>query len=243
MSSLKRKWKKTGKKIADFPINNKKLLSNYKSTWLAQCSKLKHPIFKKQEIASLDEFLDGLSKRRDLPIPEQFKNIPKDSIFDFNAFMFAKWINYHKLVPDADSATGSAYKVSIADVLAENRKNFTVTEFRIPFKVAVWPTMVGTIRGKTTVNTPIKPGYHWYKVLSDVQLTAKSMVTWFAGYGVSLKGVIADNQELGQKYDIWINIKFTGPAYSKTGLPGKNNSIYVDRVIVIKKTDNSKKLF
>lgn len=240
INSLKRKWKKEGKKTEDSPIDYNKTLARYKKTWLSLRDRLEHPRLKAREGKSLNEFLDGLSKRKELPVPAQFKGVPKERLFDFNASMFSKWINYCKLVKDTDSAAGIAFKVSIADVLKENRKGYTVDKFKVPFKWAVWPTMQGgPIKGKTDVRFPVNPGYNWYKLKSDIQLIKTSRAAWFAGIGVSLKGVVADNQELGQEYEIWISMKFDGPAYSKEGMPGKDNSIYMDRVIVIQKTSNS----
>ncbi len=59
---------------------------------------------------------------------------------------------------------------------------------------------------------------------------------------MTLEGVVADNSEIGQEYEIWISIKFEGSGFSSSGQPDKDVSIYIDRVIVIQKTSNRKSL-
>ncbi len=58
---------------------------------------------------------------------------------------------------------------------------------------------------------------------------------------MTLDGVVSDNSELGQEYEIWISIKFEGSGFSAAGQPNKDVSIYIDRVIVIQKTSNKDK--
>ncbi|MBO5724145.1 MAG: hypothetical protein J6S58_04885, partial [Lentisphaeria bacterium] len=75
----------------------------------------------------------------------------------------------------------------------------------------------------------------------NVELNQKSVVSMFAGFFVALDGVVSDNSELGQKYDIWASIKITGPDFFKSGKATAKNDFYIDQVMAIRKTKHGSK--
>jgi len=165
-------------------------------------------------------------------------------VYDFNAQLFSTYVNYWKQVQDPGTVAGGSWKVSVQDILnfAKNRPEYGVDNFRTPFQWAVWPSVTGTVKGSTEVPVRLKDGYNWYKLGSAFKLMKNSSLSIFTGVIVTLEGVVADNSEIGQEYEIWISIKFEGSGFSSSGQPDKDVSIYIDRVIVIQKTSNRKSL-
>ena len=244
--TLKSEWRKKGNNEKDFPVDSEQVLARYKQTWQDACEQ-KLPAGKSDKAKARDEerkknemFLDGLSKRKDLPIPEQFKDIPRDRVYDFNANLFSTYVNYWKQVQDSETVVGGAWKVSIEDVLnyEKNRPEYGSDNFRAPFPWAVWPTVTGTVKGTAEVPSQRKDGYNWYRLGWMFKLMKDSMLGVFTGVTVTLEGVVADNSDIGQEYEIWASVKFEGSGFSPEGQPNKDVSIYIDRVIVIQKTSN-----
>ena len=58
----------------------------------------------------------------------------------------------------------------------------------------------------------------------------------FVGFNLVLDGVVSDNSELGQEYDIWVSIRISGPDYFKSGKPFPENEFYIDQIAVIRTT-------
>ena len=60
-----------------------------------------------------------------------------------------------------------------------------------------------------------------------------TVVSPFVGFMIPLEGVVVDPAEIGQKYEIWLHVKFDGPDYFGR-LPTAENTIWVDEVAVIR---------
>ena len=80
--TLKSEWRKKGNSEKDFPVDSEQVLARYKQTWRDACEQKlpagKYDKAREEEMKNNEKFLDGLSKRKDLPIPEKFKDIPPD---------------------------------------------------------------------------------------------------------------------------------------------------------------------
>ena len=66
-----------------------------------------------------------------------------------------------------------------------------------------------------------------------------SVISYIAAWRASpalLDGVVSDNSELGQEYDIWVSIRISGPDYFKSGKPFPENEFYIDQIAVIRTT-------
>ncbi len=244
VNTLKSEWKKQGKNEKDFPVDSEQVLARYKQTWHDACERKlsagKYNTMREEERVVHEKFLDGLSKRKSLPVPERFKDVPQEKLYDFNSELFTTYVNYWKQVEAPDTIVGKAWKASIVDIIkvAENLPEYGTDNFITPFPWAVWPTVSGTIKGSTEVPANIKNGYNWYKLGSTFKLMKNSECGIFTGIMLTLDAVIADNSDLGQEYEIWASVKFEGSGFSSDGQPNKDLSIYIDRVIVIQKTSN-----
>ena len=106
------------------------------------------------------------------------------------------------------------------------------------------PEVVTTYSSRAELEDIVEPekqpeGYHWYLVGKDLKLKPESVVSLWRGAFVPLDGVVCDNSELGQKYDVYASVKIEGGDVYATGKATENTVYYVDQVAVVRKTLNS----
>ena len=217
------------------------LLKRYRETWLAEMA-VRAGKSMPEESAALSKFCNMLEKRRDLPVPAAFKHYPDDSVLVYPAAMFQRWNNYMRMGKDPESTTGEAIRANVADAFNHPSVYHREDRFRIPFPWKIHP-LVGKkiLEGSTPVSSPMPRGYHWYRIAEKVPLESGSRLELFCGIGMDLDGAVSDNSERGQLYDVWASIKFTGPDYTKNGNPTRENAVFIDQVVVIRRTSNTQK--
>jgi hypothetical protein len=186
---------------------------------------------------NIDNFLKSVSARRDLPIPEMFKDAPKNSVFMYATTLASV---YHRGSAFADDASSVAGRVLEIDVGRARRQPNVSNLYSWPLPCALWPTMDGTVRGKMSVTAATSgDGYRWYKCFENVKLTQKSVLRIVDGWILPLEGALSDNSELGQKYDIWASVRIDGaPAPLKEGPLGDSCVVRIDQIAVVRKTLN-----
>ncbi|MBQ7650570.1 MAG: DUF4838 domain-containing protein [Victivallales bacterium] len=151
------------------------------------------------------------------PAPEQFKD---RNFYDFYAYSF----EVHNpqstvVVKDPDSPVGNATRIDVSK-----------SNYYLP------PIAIGYYdQGRTTtvlnkhVEHSQEPGYHWY-CAGKVKIQPNGYVyvtrAWTTKLQTGLRGII------GNEYEIWASVKFTGPKYMK-GQDGQKDYIYVDRILLV----------
>ncbi|MFA6930052.1 MAG: DUF4838 domain-containing protein [Lentisphaeria bacterium] len=228
--------------LPDYAQTKARYLRVWDRRMAIQEEKVRENAFLQREYESnVTKLLAIIEKRTELPHPEQFKNIAPASLFLFGTGMAQTYIKYLKLVKDSESLAGEALCAAMTDVEICPHENYRGDKFKYPFHWSVWPTMTGTAKGVIDDAPKALPqGYHWYKLGSGLSLTQTSVVSMFAGFFVALDGVVSDNSELGQKYEIWASIKVTGSDFFSKGQPGKDNVFYIDQFAIIQLTHNAK---
>ena len=189
---------------------------------------------------AIDDFFSFVGKSRELPVPEKFKDVPKDSLFLIPATLASTWYNGMKFVDDKASPAGRALTANMGLVKKNPHDSFPLSAYNWPLKSSIWPTMDGT-KSATLGELPGKQpeGYCWYLVGRDVKLKTDSVVSLWRGAYVPLDGVVCDNSELGQKYDVYASIKIEGADVYATGKATFDTVYYVDQIAVGRKTLNS----
>ena len=220
----------------------KKVKERYQRVWKREVAKLppkvrNGAVIKSETSRNLTQFLALADSHVALPHPEKFKDVKPDALFLFNVPLSATvYVNYYTRPADPESPAGKALCASMKKLDSTVHKKRRVT-FSYPFAWAVWPSMDGTKRGVVAKEfTKMPKGYQWYKLATDLRLNQKSVVSLCSGFFVALDGVVSDNSELGQKYDIWARVKITGPDFFASGKPGLENTFYMDQIAVIRKT-------
>ena len=219
--------------------NVEKVAARYRQTLEAESEARGYGRDSKELKNALDRFFKLVEARRDLPIPEVLREYDRKDVFMFSATLLQRYFDPNRIVNDSTAVPGMAMRISIADVKKQLKYNLAAYDY--PFKWVIWPTTKGTVRG-TVINPPkAKPeGYHWYKCAEDVEPLQDTRFALFSGNNLLLRGVVRDNSEIGQKYDVWASIKVEGPDYFESGKVTDENVISIDQFAVVRKTQHGK---
>ena len=187
-------------------------------------------------VTGLFEYLD---KAKELPVPEIFKDVPRDALRLIPASFAIRHSSVVEFVPAPDSPAGTAVAANMALAKKNDRPGYRIENYAWPLRCAVWPTMTGTEKCSPQDLPAEQPkGYRWYRLGDRFRLTAESKVTVCPGFYIPLDGVISDNSELGQEYEVWISLKILGPDVWKTQKVTEETVFAVDQVAVVRKTLN-----
>ena len=182
---------------------------------------------------------DYLDKAKDLPVPEIFREVPRDALRLIPASFAIRHSSVIEFVPAPDSPAGTAVAANMALAKKNDRPGYRIENYAWPLRCAVWPTMAGTEKCSPQDLPAEQPkGYRWYRLGDRFKLTAESKVTVCPGFYIPLDGVISDNSELGQEYEVWISLKILGPDIWKTQKATEETIFAVDQVAVVRKTLN-----
>jgi len=165
------------------------------------------------------------------PLPEQFKGYKKDSIVDFPSDLFRLWSNI-KIVKDTESAYGLTCKIAMADVTAEERAKYMITDAQ-PMPMGHYNPKDRVFGGSTGIAPKdIKPGYNLYKFGPfKMKPSEYFYLFWSWNIQMDLDAIRSDNPN--QEYEVYASIKFEGPSFP-TGDPSKPDVICVDRIIAVR---------
>ena len=88
----------------------------------------------------------------------------------------------------------------------------------------------------TTITAPSDEKYHWYKTVrfSMGPATLFWALDWHAGFNLKGFFIVSDGvkaEEDPNLYDLWVSIKFQGPAYRKGS--DKANGIFFERAMLV----------
>ena len=191
----------------------------------------------KKEIA---EFLDFVGKARELPVPPMFANVDGRDLTLIPADFARTFFDAVKLVDDPLSSAGRALVADMRLVEKTGDRRFRLDAYDWPLKMTIWPTMDGSkdvTLGARGADLP--RSYRWYKIGENLRLRQDSMVGVFSGAVIPLDGVVMDNWELGQRYDVYVSLRVEGPDIAKTGKAAGETVYFVDQVAAVRKTHNS----
>ncbi len=197
--------------------------------------------YKKQDALFEEKFKTAALN---LPRPEKFKEVPNER------FRMISYLDFRsqprlgaKIVDDPESITGKALKSANKNPDYHGiDKRIAATKYRTTtFK---W----GDHKGKKHVTLRLKKihtdeKYHWYRIPGKLELEP---ITYFWAQGWSIQAqtsrlyVLTDGSPEDNTWDeVWISVKFTGPAY----VPGsrKENAIYVDMGVLVKNPEPGRK--
>lgn len=187
---------------------------------------------------SLDDFIKTVSARRELPVPEVFKDVPKGALFMYATTLASVYHRGNSYVEDPSSPAGRVMEIDVGR--ARKAPKVTFKLYAWPLPCALWPTMDDTLIGTmSAVPAASGDGYRWYKCFEDARLTQQSVLRLVDGWVIPLEGAVSDNSELGQKYDIWASVKIDGVDTLADGPLPDNCKVRIDQVAVVRKTLNS----
>ena len=245
-ASMKKNMEIMGKDPALLP-DAQKVRERYLRIWkqfmaLYPVTTQKAAYFQQEYSKNIPELMKLVELRKDLPCPPQFRHVKPDALFLYSSTLANVYVSYQHKVKDSESVAGEALRADMRDIVKCPHKGYGPEKYEYPFKSVIWPTCRGTVAGGI-LNPPktMPKGYYWYKVADGVELNQKSVISPFAGFMIALDGAVSDNSELGQKYEVWLSIKVTGPDFFSTGKPTLDNVFYVDQAAVIRQTRHGEK--
>lgn len=231
-----------GGKVENYPLNREEIVNRVRKTWqehlfssFGQYVKSPH---EKQLYSQAMEEMEKELKRVTLPgaldkdviVPEKFAKYPQSQVFDYTVHDIGA-AGCTDLQKDPDSES------TIAARIYQSKQGQPLEQgFKLPGKFEVFsyerwgdidsgllPFAYGAIPG---------PGYHWYKICSTTITPGTCLVLW--NWRTLLPvGNAYDKLEPDARFDIWVRVKFTGPAYLGRGSKDEN-AIWLDRVVLVK---------
>ncbi len=219
-------WEKAGRHAG---IERKEVLARVEKHEKAMIrSRFQFPSQGKKYLDDLKSYISG--KKIVLPIPKEVKG---EYIFDFNAHHMNENGPNSIRVKDPDSPSGYAMKLRVKDgsshITLRGQKHIY---HRLPFTMGVYnwaERKAGPTRILNEQDIPQDEKYHLYKLGSWYLIQCFRLWAHWS-WSFMLLPTEAYTLTPDYKSDIYVSIKFTGPAYVKGSR--KENAVYIDRVIV-----------
>lgn len=180
------------------------------------------------------EFIDKAMTLQDYPLPERFRSIPENRIYDFPAQQMSNHPTSRPvmLISDPDASTGYAHKSDLSRL-----PEFPLAKkswYMLPLKFGIHDPVRNVTQEHLTIRREDIPGrgYHWYR-LGIFNVSATDAYAYFYGgweVQIPIGGIPRDNQ----RYEVWVNIKFEGPSYYDS--PAEpTDAVYIERMIFIQR--------
>lgn len=165
-----------------------------------------------------------------VPLPAKFRDLPKGSVFDYTADMSRNWADTVKVIKDPEAESGFTNKLDLASPDTPEQEKYV-----LPMPWGIYDTQgkkgVGTAR--IAAEDITGPGYHWYK-LGSYPLASGYYVYFFWSWIIQVDIDNAfDPANPGKKFEVWANVKFTGPRFPHAK-EGDKDAIYVERLVLVK---------
>ena len=216
----------------------KDAMERYRRVFLHEMERRGYDETISQKKKNIDDYLKAVAARRELPVPEIVKDVPRGALFMYATTLAAPYHGANVYVDDPSSPAGRTMTIDIGRARTMP-KSYPKT-YVWPLPCSLWPTMDGTLHGKMAATPAVAcDGYRWYKCYEDVRLTQKSVFRLVEGWIIPLEGTVSDNSELGQKYDIWASVKLDGVDAPQEGPLPDSCTVRIDQIAVVRKTLNS----
>jgi len=222
-------WSRTqGKDRVDFPLNRDAVTARCNNTWCAEIDFRLPPSEREAARAEANaETKDLTLLPASAQLPEQFAEIPSESVFDFTADLSRNYNNVVKRVLDSDADTKITNRLELSD---EDMKKYALP---MPWGLYDVAKAQGITSGAIRPEDVPGPGYHWYKLgTSAIGPSYYLYFFWSWILQIDVESAI-DADHPDRMFDLWACIKFEGPGFPH-GKPENKNAICVERVILVK---------
>lgn len=165
-----------------------------------------------------------------VPVPERFKDVPKDkiAIVGYPAFVTKRTYGA-EIVEDKEATCGRAFCGAHSSDDFHGKAKVIAATGKHEFKT----TYFEAAQAKLLVeDIPQDEAYHWYKMNGKATIKKDGTCFWGQGWAIHARlGVLydVDVQENNKWDNVWFRAKFTGPAYVDGS--AKKNGIYIDLVV------------
>ncbi|MBQ4328186.1 MAG: hypothetical protein IJC27_00510 [Lentisphaeria bacterium] len=169
------------------------------------------------------------------PTPEFLKDVPENKVVKFGPERL-RLNNSAKFVrEDADSETGKSLAAPAPNEKWQHGIDKKPRGAMYSSTVSIYNWTAKKQGPSFTIREfPQDEKFHWYKLWDYEFLPGRtSLLMWWWQMQADLSKVY--KADAGNKYTVYVSLKFTGPAY----VPGsqKQDGVFIDQVILVKITD------
>lgn len=224
-------WVRGGHAPESMPLARDAIAARCRETWNTQIALRIPQGQQKEALAEIDAELNPLLARPAfVPVPEKFRGLPSEDVFDFTADASRNWDDQAKRVSDAEAESGFTNRLELSE---EDMKRYA-----LPMSWGLYDVINKQGRAAATIKPEdvAGPGYHWYK-LGTFPIAPSYYVYFFWSWVIQVdvdSAQVPDHPE--HPFGIWARIKFEGPGFPH-GQPNAKNAISVERVVLVKSTE------
>lgn len=229
-------WVRDGHSAESFPLDRASVAERIRRTWSEQTNlRLTGPAKEK----SLAEMEAELAQYAILPptleLPERFRDLPAERVFDFTADLTRNWQDIATLLQDPEAESGIANRLAFPNSALEKH---SLEKYVLPMPWGLYTQNTKIFVASSTINPEDVPGpgYHWYR-LGSHSLAPSMYLYFFWSWIIQLDLDEAfDPENPEAEFDIWARLKFTGPDFPQ-GAANDPNAIYVERVVLVRRDE------
>lgn len=228
-TKLQVEWRSAGG-TARFPLERGRLAARAFQTWNEQTDLRLTGNLKTEEKRQAGAELGRHTPRTTTRfLPEKFRHLPPDRVFDYTPETTRNWQNIVLVVPDHEAESG---KANFLDLTAPNVEQ--AEKYVLPMVWGLYDTKTKEgLSGRLVFAEDISgPGYHWYK-LGTFTIGPNHYLYFFWSWIIQLDVFdLYDAARPDRQFEVWARIKFTGPRFPHAR-PGEKDGIYVERVVFL----------
>jgi len=211
------------------PLDQNAIAARTKETWLTMIALRTPPEQQQQEKVNVEaEIARILKPRVEVELPEQFRHLPKGSVWDYTPEDFDNTWSFIRPQPDPEAEIGVTARTELTQRLPIT---WDLCDLRMRDPHGTKPKDLKAIKVSADIRREDipGPGYHWFK-LPSVSLGDGGYYVQGLGLQCSFN---VPKSEPNDRFDIWARIKFEGPDFPH-GDKALKNAICVARVVVVK---------
>ena len=198
-----------------FIIDKTKLLKRLTVDWRKWAEQFHDGKYCLGRIDAILNAAEGQSGLKPFMAPKEFKD---KQFFYFRPEAFVLFGGTIKLVDDADSITGKTAKINGKDS----------HYYKLPFEMGCYDNDTKRTAPIVKIDAIGKTGYNWYK-LGSVNVKKRSDLYFNRAWTIQIP--ISCEETVGNTFDVWASLKFTGPMYHPDEKAG-DSFMYLDLVIL-----------
>ena len=172
---------------------------------------------------------NGVITEKALIVPEKFKDLPQEDVFDFPIHKAKTHDPAVEVVDDPESISGQ--------VLCYDRDKLKSKKYyKLPLRYGVYSWMTRrTFTSGTLSKDKVKPGYNWYYICTS-RITPQSYFFLFDSW--DYQQYFSSMTDTKSRFDFYVHLKFTGEHFG--GKAGEKNAVYIDRLVLVRKNSPNK---
>jgi hypothetical protein len=226
-------WRARGHAPEAFPLDRTAVAARVRRTWEEQ---IDMRIAESGQAAERRKMESELTRYTSLPafvpLPEKFRDVPRERVFDFTADMSRNWRDIVKVVKDPEADSGITNRLEFPNSGGDKH---ALEKYKLPMPWGLYSPKEKTFVTSSSIEPDDVPGpgYHWYK-MGAFPIGPSYYVYFFWSWIIQIDIDSAyDPEHPDRPVEIWAHIKFEGPAFPH-GKAEDANAICVERLVLVR---------